>query len=340
MDEFKHIHFDDPQDFIAFLEPENKAWFNNQRRWIFRGQAQADWGLHSKLAREIINNKYTDKTLSKFYWEENSIVNDFIHRCREIGLELPIVQKSWKDVSCLDFDERLHISALGQHYGLPTRMLDWTRNRWNALFFALDTLNHLRNYSRISNLSIWCLDTQYTESGLPIIIEGKRYKIKEFYPSFHKNKNAISQLGIFTYMESEYDRTGDRNRCDVIQAVGDLRAVDINHFDLDFVLKNGKINFNLRKEAYTIGYKLTISRKHFDFLESWLSKRLINYYNLFPDYQGAALNSTYCWKNGLRKDALAHYKSTKRAKRPEVIKANKKATEEARKGVAKMKPDK
>lgn len=314
MDAFKHIHFDDPQDFIAFLEPENKAWFNNERRWIFRGQAQSDWGLHSKLAREIISKKYTDKTLSEFYLEESSILNDFIHRCREIGLELPIVQQSWKDVSCLDFDKRLHISALGQHYGLPTRMLDWTRNRWNALFFALDTLNHLQNYSRISNLSIWCLDTQYTElGGLPVTIEGGKYSLKEFYPSFHKNKNAVSQSGIFTYMESRYDRDKN-NKCNVIRAVRDLEAVDINHFDLDFVLKNGKINFNHRKEAYTIGYKLTLSRKHFDFLESWLNKRLINYCNLFPDYQGAALNSTYSQKNRLRKDSLARYKSRKRAK--------------------------
>lgn len=306
MDEFKHIHFESPKDFLEFFEPENSVWFNDSKSWIFRGQAQSNWGLHPTLAREIINDKYTSNTLAQFYWNETEILNNFIFRCREIGLELPISQKGHPSSSFLDFDERLHALALGQHYGLPTRMLDWTRNRWNALFFALDTFNHSK-YSRTSDLSVWCLDTQYSELGLPLKIEGMNYTLKEFYPSFHKNLNAVSQMGMFTYLETQYDQNND-----MLDACNKFKTTNINHFDLDYILKNGKINLNGQEEAYTIGYKLTISRKHYNFLESWLSNRLIKYYNLFPDYKGVVSSTAHKWKESLRKEALSAYKSNKR----------------------------
>lgn len=305
MDKFKHIHFENPKEFLEFLEPENNIWFNNTN-WIFRGQAQSNWGLSTTLARQIINDKYTDNTLSNFYWNERAILNDFIFRCREIGLELPITQKGHPDSSFLDFDERLHTLALGQHYGLPTRMLDWTRNRWHALFFALDTLNNLK-YSRTSNLSIWCLNTAYTELGLPLKLEGVDYTLQEFHPSFHKNLNAISQVAMFTYLETKYDQTNA-----IFDACRKFETISINHFDLNYILKNGKINFN--KKEYMIGYKLTISRKHYKSLKLWLSNRLIKHYNLFPDYKGVVLSTTNYWKESLRRNGLSLYKSNKRKK--------------------------
>jgi len=308
MDEFKHIHFENPKKFLEFFEPENSIWFNDTSRWIFRGQAQSNWGLNTTLARDIINDKYTDNTLSQFYWSEMAILNGFIFRCREIGLELPISQKGHPDSSFLDFDERLHTLALGQHYGLPTRMLDWTRNRWNALFFALDTLNNLE-YSRTSNLSVWCLNTQYTELGLPLSIEGVNYTLNEFHPSFHKNINAVSQVAMFTYLETKYDKNNDK-----LAACSKFKTTNINHFDLDYILKNGEINLNHKKEAYTIGYKLTVSRKHYNFLKSWLSNRLIKHYNLFPDYKGVVSSTTHYWKESLRQDGLSAYKNNKRKK--------------------------
>lgn len=288
MKNFKHIHFNDPKDFLTFLEPENKKWFNYRSRWVFRGQAQSDWGLLPKLSRELIVNNNTIKNL---YDAELTILSYFVNDCRESGLELPIDNKNHYDISLLTFSEQLYVSSVGQHYGLPTRLLDWTRNRYNSLFFALDLINKSL-YSENSNLAIWCLDSDLFLGDLHMKIEGKKYSFNTFYPQFYKNKNLISQSGLFTYMRSFYDKDKGTDYHGLFFSDSNL---DINYTDLDFALKNDSVKSNFSKES-PVGYKLTISRKYVNFFEGWLYNRFISYNSLFPSYEGASLSAI----NGLR----------------------------------------
>ncbi|WP_456403417.1 FRG domain-containing protein [Hydrogenimonas sp.] len=299
MSVFQHIHFKNPQDLISFFELEKVKGMNNQRKWIFRGQAQEDWGLHSKLAREIIDNKNLKNILSSFYWEENVILTSFLHACREIGLELPLPPKNYKNMSFLEFEQNQHLMALGQHYGLPTRMLDWTLNWRNALFFALDPIK--QNYSKDSNLVIWCLDRQYTDLGLRYMIDGHSYMINEYWPSFHQNKNAVAQAGVFTYIESPFDTRSDEF---FFNKLVKQENVSINHLDINYALANGEIlNYGENKKI-TIGYKLTISRMHFEYLLQWLDSRFINQHYLFPDYQGVCISILNDWRNEVNKGSI------------------------------------
>lgn len=85
---------------------------------IFRGQTD-DWPLLPKLFR-------TDRTQNELRNLEHMLMCLFEQRCLFL---LPSVPEGQYDKM-----------SLAQHYGLPTRLLDWSSNPLMALFFAVDTL--------------------------------------------------------------------------------------------------------------------------------------------------------------------------------------------------------
>ena len=100
------------------------------------------------------------------------------------------------------------IAALAQHYGIPTRLLDWTANINTALYFAIvDYIKPISAEERLERskqyllkrgkvedeyCEIWALDTKVV-----VAKEGK-LPLQLIRPPYHGNPNLAAQEGVFT----------------------------------------------------------------------------------------------------------------------------------------------
>jgi hypothetical protein len=98
-------------------------------RFAWRGVKDCDYPLHSSLFRhyvEVFGRQPTERQLRSFETE-------IIAEARRWGLDWHV---SGGRLTALE------LLAAGQHYGVPTRMLDFTFNPLIALWFAVEDTDH------------------------------------------------------------------------------------------------------------------------------------------------------------------------------------------------------
>lgn len=107
--------------------------------YAFRGQANADWGLQSTLER-VLGGQWNAENARKFEAHSLEIFKSKYHIYNS-GLEhLPKSKLSWLSVM--------------QHYGVPTRLIDFTTSPYIALYFALEAYDPLSK----ADFSIFAFD--------------------------------------------------------------------------------------------------------------------------------------------------------------------------------------
>lgn len=115
--------------------------------FIYRGHANADWGLQSSLER-IIGNKWSNDEAKRF---EDFSVAQFQSKFHLY------------DHENIQPESKLAWLSIMQHYGVPTRLLDFTESPYVALYFALESYNPHAH----SDFSIFALDySQIMESSI------------------------------------------------------------------------------------------------------------------------------------------------------------------------------
>lgn len=149
-------------------------------RYLFRGQSCADWGLEPSFDR-------TNKTLSPAkrdlkYREQMRLFRENYAAYGEIGRS-PFADTfgNFRELA----DDK--VEAIAQHYGLPTRLLDWSLSMYVAAFFAFSR----PDLSTSGRASIWALDI----SALNAFSASELVIARDMYQG---NTRNLWQMGVFT----------------------------------------------------------------------------------------------------------------------------------------------
>src|SRR4029077_16583769 len=134
----------DPQslsEFITCVTNIRDAWFEKDDCWgpWFRGHERAEWSLCPKLCRP----EFGGYTRIKKDQVEDEIREEFINRAPVLCETVPA-----------GTEERAEWEwyFMMQHFGAPTRLLDWTDGALIALCFAV------RNNPGSYDAAVWALD--------------------------------------------------------------------------------------------------------------------------------------------------------------------------------------
>ena len=149
------------QEYTALLCPSD-----DNRLILYRGQA-ADWPLIPKIAR--LRSRYKN-----ILDAEAKMLADFK---REALTYLKVSPYGWSDWNWL---------TIGQHHGLPTRLLDWTTASLTALLFAIGDFN-----PQISGpCVVWRYEPNEDEEDIVDVEFGNE---SPFDDSYHRTKVYIPQ---------------------------------------------------------------------------------------------------------------------------------------------------
>lgn len=149
MFKFNHIHETNFQSVDEMLDFASTKLITRNYDYGFRGHSDSSWDLEPTLMRFI------DRLESSYGANK--------HRREELTeLTIKRLHSTFKNNLIINNDlsqdkvESIDLWQYGQHYDLPSPLLDWTHSPYIALFFALESPIHIQNNSSC----IWSINKE------------------------------------------------------------------------------------------------------------------------------------------------------------------------------------
>ncbi len=225
------------EDLLREMSPATgRLWASSRdlgsgdRDWVFRGVPDATFSLTPSAFRKEAFTSFIPGQVERPVNDpkeqralEDSFLTLFCSEADRMEINVPSDRPELRDPRCsiADYDphefppiNKLHMFALAQHYGVPTRLLDWSRLPLVATYFAVRDVAQARAnrpgvwpVSGNDPCAVWALDLGFIQA---MIVESRKnpsidpaiYAVTAPYAT---NPNLAAQGGLFTLVQPRAD---------------------------------------------------------------------------------------------------------------------------------------
>ncbi|MCP5532224.1 MAG: FRG domain-containing protein [Akkermansiaceae bacterium] len=185
--------------------------------WIYRGHNEESYQLIPSALRpkgEFQEIAGWDAELNgDQIWAERTMLKDFFLRADRISLQLPEDSQALRrllenddESATWPSEQLLSLMALAQHHGVPTRLLDWSRNPLKAAHFAAQ-------HGQEERLCVWAFSLLHHDLSHFAQRLGKmRLPYELVTAPGATNSNLGAQEGVFTIAHADLDSSGSIDR--------------------------------------------------------------------------------------------------------------------------------
>ncbi|QXE01742.1 FRG domain-containing protein [Terribacillus sp. DMT04] len=260
---WKEIQIENWQHFVSLIHNDYGG------SWIFRGQSSTEWDLETSFYREC-KKSLGDYTNREGLTIEKSIYKEF-RSSYKLYSATHIIEHSQNEERKAWLEARLGYLSMMQHYGTPTRLLDWTYSPYIAAFFAID--------SAMSDFCVYTIDStaleKYYSKKLGRVYFSADYRYKAlakistrdnnhpyvwFHEPLEKNERIRKQQGLFLVPS-----VLDKSIQEILEANG---------------MVEGKLDGN------EVGHKLIFKKDQINECWSQLKKMNITHETIYPGLEG------------------------------------------------------